>query len=223
MCHRIILVRMTLATAQRQPQPKCARCADSVDHIVDPRFFRIATSFAIRHVVAVKASRQPLFWSRIWQQISGELLDSELIKRQVAVERADHPISPRPVRPGRVPLKSIRIGIASCIQPPHRQPLTKMLRCEKLIDKPIVGLRRLVIQKRFDVGGRWRQPRQIKRNSPHQCVSGGANRRGEPFLQQPRKDERINRMSGDSGGLNLNRSLERPVFAPRGSSFDPAS
>ena len=59
-----------------------------------------------------------LFDGGVWQQIARKLFDRELVKRHVAVERVDHPVSIAPCPgPWRVRFKAIAVAKARQVQP----------------------------------------------------------------------------------------------------------
>src|SRR5256885_10596096 len=51
--------------------------------------FAVHAAFPIRECVAVEAGGDPLLSGRARQQVAGQLLDGELVERQVAVEGVD--------------------------------------------------------------------------------------------------------------------------------------
>ena len=62
-CDRIILVRMTLGTACREPQPDRARCRYAVDHRIKTILQRINATLLVEHRIAVKSRRDQLILS----------------------------------------------------------------------------------------------------------------------------------------------------------------
>ena len=77
-------------------------------------------------MVSMKARRQSLFIGRIRQQVTRKLFYRELVKRHVFVESFNDPVSPRPVLPSSVRLKSVRVAVACTVQPPHRHTFAVM-------------------------------------------------------------------------------------------------
>ena len=96
MRHRVKLMRMTLGTAQCKPQPCGRRCIHPIHNRMKTKLQRINASFFIDHGVAMKTSGDSLRARGVGQHVAGELFDGELIKWKVAVNRLDHPITPRP-------------------------------------------------------------------------------------------------------------------------------
>ena len=78
---------------------------------------RIDSALLVEHRVAMKPGGDELVHRRIFQHVSGKLLDRELIIGHVLVERPDNPVPIGPDRAGTIFLIAIRIGIASQIEP----------------------------------------------------------------------------------------------------------
>src|SRR6185503_12865128 len=81
-------------------------------------FLVVPATFVIGLRIAVKTGRNFLLECGIWQKISSELFDGELIERQVTVESIDHPLTIRPHRAGKIHLVTVGIGITRQIEPP---------------------------------------------------------------------------------------------------------
>ncbi len=137
---------VALSTPQRQPHPDSAECVDSIKHILNPRFFRITTTFSVVHVIPVKTRCQNLFRRCIFQKVACELLNREAIKRHIVVVRINHPISPRPILSSRVCLVPVRIRIPGRIQPDHGHSFAVVLRRQQFVNKFVVSSRRLIAQ-----------------------------------------------------------------------------
>ena len=82
---RIEEVIMTLRTGERCPQPNSSGRTHAVDDRLDTILFGIDAPLFVDHRVAMKSCGNPLSLRRIGKQIAGDLLDGELIKRQVRV------------------------------------------------------------------------------------------------------------------------------------------
>ena len=114
---RIELVRMTLSTLCRQAQPGRAGGGDAIGHRVVAKLQRIDSAFFIEHRVAMKARGHQLALRRVGKHIAGKLLDCELIKRHVVVDRADHPIAIRPDAAIAIFFVAVGVGVARQIKP----------------------------------------------------------------------------------------------------------
>ena len=99
---------------------------------------------------------------RVREQVTGELLDGELVEGHVRVERIDHPVAPRPIAASRVGLKAISIAVARAVEPPHRHAFAEVRRGEQLVDQFIEACLDLI-------HGRW-QSGQVERKSAPQGV-----------------------------------------------------
>ena len=117
---RIVLVVVATGAAHRQAQPNSAGRFHAVRHVLHPPFLVNAAAFLIDSVVAIETRSEPLFERRIGKHIAGQLFDRELIERQVAVERLDHPVAPRPHGPVIVPLVAMAVRVASRVEPGQR-------------------------------------------------------------------------------------------------------
>ena len=108
---------MALSTLQRGTEPDGARGVDAVDDLVDPAFLRLGTRFDVGGRAAMKASGNDLLRRGIGQQISGDLLQRELIERHVGIERVHHPVAPGPDFAQIIALEAMRVRIAGEIEP----------------------------------------------------------------------------------------------------------
>ena len=120
----IEFVRVALCAADRQAKPDDARRADAVDHRVKPEFERVDPALFVEHRVAVKARGDPIGNGGTGQHVAGELLHRELVEGHPRVDGRNHPVAIRPDRPHAIFFVSVRVGIASQIQPvlAHRSP-----------------------------------------------------------------------------------------------------
>ena len=95
-------------------------------------------------VIALRWKPVAIFCSsarRARQHVAGDLLDRELVERQVAVERVDHPVAILPDAAPVVFLVSVRVGVAREIQPRPRPPFAVVRRGQQPIDDPVVRVR----------------------------------------------------------------------------------
>ena len=102
--------------------------ADGVDTIRDPvlaEFLGHRAALVGLAVDAVEGGGKFLLAGGIGQKVARELMDDELIKRQVSVERADHPVAIGPGFDIDIRLISERIGVARHIKPCGRPVLAE--------------------------------------------------------------------------------------------------
>ncbi len=144
----------------------------------------------------------------------------KLVERQVAVERGDHPIAPRPVGSRSVALEAVGIGVAGGIEPPHRHALAEMFAREEAIDQPLVGL---VV---FEGGRRVRCRREtgeIEAHAAGELIARGLRGKCEAFFGEARLHEGVDRLLRARRRCGPGGLLEGPVFTPRRAGLDPAA
>ena len=75
-------------------------------------------------------------WSsvRFGQQVAGELLDGELVERQVAVEGVDDPVAVGPDLAVVVEVDAVRVGVAGGVEPVAAAVLAPVRRCQQPLD-----------------------------------------------------------------------------------------
>ena len=105
-----------------------------------------------------------IFCSRValGQQVAGQLLDRELVERQVAVEGVDDPVAPRPHAAQAVDVVAVRVGVAGRVEPGHGHPLAVARRLQQRVDALLVGVGRRVGEEGVDLGRRRRQAGQVE-------------------------------------------------------------
>ncbi len=115
--------------------------------------------------------------------IGGELLDDELVVRQVGVQRLDDPIAIG-VRVRELALLAgdeiaARVGVARDIEPMPAPALAVAGRGEEPVDHLREGIGRLVLLEGLDLRGGRRQADEIERGAAQQRALVGARRRRE--------------------------------------------
>ena len=213
--------------ADGQPQPHRSCCFHTVHDVLDPRLFGDASSFAVQHVITVETCRDVLIQRRLLQLIACQLLDRELIKRHVAVERSNHPVPPRPECAGPVLLITIRIGVPGGIEPLCRQMLTKPLRSQQPVNDFFKCLRRIISEKCIDLGQCRRQTNQVERNATDQRFFRCPWRWTQLLFGHSMQHEMINAVARPVDRLNCRQlgpshRLERPVPGVRCALLYPA-
>ena len=122
----------------------------------------------------------------------------ELIERQVAVERADHPVAPRPHLAIVVDVVAVGVGVAGRVQPRHRHPLAVVRRLQERVDALLVRVRRPVGQEGVDLGRRGRQSGQVVGDAAQQRLLVRFGRRLQPLALEAGEDELIDRIARPS-------------------------
>ena len=78
----------------------------------------------------------------IWQKVACDLLDGELVKRQIVIHRADHPVAiPPGIGTSTILFITIRVGIACSIQPVAAPALAVVGARKSSIHHGLVGCR----------------------------------------------------------------------------------
>ena len=227
---RIELVRVATRAGHGQAHERRRRRLDAVHDVLDLVLVGDRAAFEIDHVVAVESGRHLLIASRIREQIAGELLDHELVERQIPVERPDHPVAPRPHAAIAVDVVAVRVGIPGGVEPRHGHPLAIVRRLQERIDAPFVGVGRTVGEKGVELGRRRWQPRQVVGDAAKESRLVGLLRRLEALGLEPGEDEAVDRIPDpvvlpESIGrrrLRAHRRRVGPVRIPFGAFVNPA-
>ncbi len=77
---------------------------------------------------------------RVRQQVAGELLDGELVERQVLVEGLDHPVAVRPHLAVVVEVDAVRVGVAGDVEPVPAAMLAPVRRRQQAFDELLVSI-----------------------------------------------------------------------------------
>ena len=101
------LVRVALGALRREAEHRLAHAVDPVEHLGHPEFLGDDRPLFVEHAVAEEAGRHDLVLRGVWQQIAGDLLDHELVERQIAIEGGDHPVAPGPHVAGQILLIAV--------------------------------------------------------------------------------------------------------------------
>ena len=177
-------------------------------------------------MVAIEPGRDLLVERRTREHVAGDLLQRELVERQIAVERVDDPIAPAPHVALGVGLVAVRIRIARRVEPLCGHPLAVARRGEKAIDDFLVRVARFVVHERIDVGRCRRQAGQVEADATNQGGPIRFRSRTEAFLFEPLQHEEIDFVSRPCTVADLGKRCapgrdEGPVFLPFGALFDP--
>ncbi len=214
---------MATGASHGQGQPSRTRGLDPVDHRLHEPFLHDPSPFPIESMVAVEPGGHDLVLRRIGQHIPGQLLDGELVKRQVSVVRSDQPFPPQPHVPAPVALKPVAVRITGQVQPLQRHPLPEMGRSEQPVQGLFVGIRRLVFGKGVHLFERGGQTGQVEARPPEQGLLVRLLFHAQPFRFQPGGQEGVDRMLGLGMDRNLRalRSDEGPMALILRSLVDP--
>ena len=89
----IILVIVALRAGNGRAHPRGHGGIHSIDHGDVSKFLIIRASFAIGLSVSMKSGGNELVVGWLGKQVAGQLLARKLIKREIAVKRADNPVA----------------------------------------------------------------------------------------------------------------------------------
>ena len=212
----VVLVFVALGTANGQSQEDLPRGIHPVDHRLDAKLLGVGPSLFVHQRVAVKAGGNLLRLCRPGQHVARQLLDGELIERQVAIQRLDHPLSVEPDRAGSVAGEAVRIGVAGQVEPVPAPALAKVRRLQQAVDQSLVGVRGGVFDKRGDLTGAGGKTQQVEAQPPNLRDAIGLGGGGQLLGPQPRENELIERIPhrgprGDLWGNAATDGAERPM------------
>src|SRR5690606_36908830 len=139
---------MTLHAGHSGTLPDLPGCVYPVDNGCHPKLFVFRTTLVVVHRIPMKSGSNQLVVSRIWEEVSGELFNGELIEWHVVVKRTDDPIAISPDGASCIALVSFGIGVSRHIEPPRRPLLAKPRRGEQLVYHAFVGILGIVVDKR---------------------------------------------------------------------------
>ena len=114
---RVILMGVALRAGHGGAHEDRVGGIDAVDDRGVAELFVAGASLVLGHRVAMEGGRDDLVFGGVREQVSGQLLDRELIERLVLIERLDHPIAIGPDDPARVARVAGAVGIAGEVEP----------------------------------------------------------------------------------------------------------
>ena len=216
-------MRVALGACGRQPEPRSAGGAHTIDHREVAELERIDAPFLVDHRVAVEAGGNDVVGRGAGQEVAGDLPNRELVERHVVVERTNHPVSIRPDRPLTILLVAVCVGVAGEIEPATGPPLAVSWAGEQAIDEAFVGVGRFVGEKRGEFGRRRRQTDEVEMHPAAERGPVGLRRWGKPFFAESGPHEAIDPVSrpavvlslGHSRPLGLHKGPVRPIVGPR--------
>ena len=191
---RIDLVIVAASAIRRQAEKRLRRRRQDVVQPVEERQLAIGR-LIVPQAEPVISGRDDPVGSDLIEFIAGQLLTNELVVRLVVVERADDVVAITPdERLGIVPLEAVRLGVANQVEPMSSPMLAVVPRIEQPIDDLLVGVRRRVRRKLFDILRRRRQAGQRVKQSPQQRLFRGCWRGSHAVGFELREHERVDRI-----------------------------
>ena len=124
----IVFVVVALAAVDREAEDALPDRVHAVEHRLHAELLGVHAAFFVHHRIPQEAGCDDLILRGIRQLIARELLDDELIVRQITIERIDHPVSIEPDVAHRIFLVAIRVRVACGIQPVATPALAVMRR-----------------------------------------------------------------------------------------------
>ncbi len=165
---RVVLVVVAPGTLQTQPQERISHGVRRFREQIRPLCDRIAVVVFV-HRRAVKPGGHQRRRIPGKNHVTRQLLLHEPIVRQIAVQRAHHPVAiPPRLRPIRVLLVTVGLRVPHDVQPVARPFLPEPRARQQTVDHTLVRPRRIVRRKRLDLRRRRRQSGQIERHPPQQ-------------------------------------------------------
>ena len=190
----IVFVVVALGATHRGAEPHGGRGAHAVHDVFGEILVGVRAALVVGHHVAVETARDLLRPRRVRQQIAGELLDGELVERQVPIERRDDPLAPRPHLAQAVVVIAARIRVTRLVEPRHRHALAVSGPREQAIHQLLVSVRALVREEGVHVrDARW-QAGQVQRHAADERLAFCLGLRLQAVLLQAREDELVHRV-----------------------------
>ena len=122
----IVFVGMALGASHGRAHPGGEGGIHAINHRNVAELLVVGPSFVVGLRIAVKGGGDQLIFGRLGQQVPGQLLDGELIKRQVFVESPYDVIPISPNGTGRIVRVTGRVGITGQIQPCPRPMFSEL-------------------------------------------------------------------------------------------------
>ena len=157
----------------------------------------------------------------VGQLISGDLLDQELIVRQITVEGLDDPVPVGPDESRLVLLETVRVGVPGRIQPVPPPALTVMGRGEQTRHRAIPGIGSFVSEEPIHFGRGRRQPGQVQVETAQQSDAVGLRGWLEPLSFEASQDKPIDGCprpirAAHAGRFRPHRGLPSPMIPAHG-------
>ena len=155
---RIVLMIMALRAGHRGAHPHLHGGVHAIDHRHVAKLLIGCTAFVVCLRVTMKCSGDQLIVGRLIEQIASQLFARELIKRHVAVERADDPIAIPPDRARLIIRVAGTVSVPRKVQPLPRPMLAIRRLGQKTVHEFLIRFRRGIRHKRRQLRLGRRQP-----------------------------------------------------------------
>ena len=226
---RVELVVVALGAAHRAGEPGFGKIPHAVGLVDRAVLGVLRAAFVRRLQQAVVAGGDALPERRIRQQVAGELLDRELVERQIVVERLDHVVAVGRDAVLLVAVVADRVGEPHQVEPPRGHPLAEGRRREQLVDELLVGVGAVVEHElrrlSSGVGGRPVRSKYSRRMSVRRSASGDGS---TPAASSRASTKRSTSLRGQSALCNVGhgrplRRNVRPMGLVLRAGVDPAA
>ena len=168
---RVVLVGVAFRTAHRQSHPNLHRRVHPVTNRLSAKFLVVGAALGVRLGIAMKRRCEQLVTCRLRQQVTGQLLDGELVVRHVLIERLYHPVAIFPDHSQRIRAVAGRVRVTGEIKPDPRPAFAVGRPGHQIVHQQLVGVGALVVHKRLHLPGRGWQPGQVKRQPANDRVA----------------------------------------------------
>ena len=159
---------VALRARDGQSQPSASDGVHAINDRLNAKLLRLDAALHVDHGIPEKTGGNALIPRGVRHQVAGELINGELVKRQIAIQRADHPVPIGPDGPGAVLFKAVRIGIPSDIQPVTAPLLAVVRRLQQAFHHLLPGVGGMIGHEGIDVLGCRRKAGQIQADSSNQ-------------------------------------------------------
>ena len=193
---RVELVVMALRTSEGEAEHRLAQGLHAVGVVVDEVLRGDGAALVCVHVVPLETGRDELGVGRVRQEVTGQLLQDELVVGQVVVEGLDHPVAPEPHVAAAVDGEAVGVGVTGGVQPLERHAFAKVRASQQASDELGIGLGVAVSDEGLDLFGGGRQAREVEGYATDQRGAIGASGGLKPLLLQRRRDECIDGVAG---------------------------
>ena len=139
----------------------------------------------------MKSRRDHLRCARLREEVTCELLDSELIEGHVVAVGADHPVTPRPHIARPVCVVDRAVAIASRVHPGEGHALGVVFAREQAIDELLISLGPIIAHEGADLLRRRRHTAEIEGEPAHQRRAISLSRGRHPSVSETSRDEGV--------------------------------
>ena len=213
---------VALRAAHGEAHPHGPQRGRAIQHLLIAELFGVCAALAIGEGVAIESGGHQGIEIAIGQQIAGELLDGELVKGNVAIERVDYPFAIAPGPGARaIFFVAVAIRVARQVKPVARPLLAVVGRIQQAVHQAFIGVGTVVAEILADLLGGGREAGKIETHAAEQGQFRGFRRGRDAFPFQAGQNKAVHRVvapgavayGGRGGPLDF---LERPVRGARG-------